>query len=133
MVSCAHRTPASAPVAASQPSSAPFSEFKPISLLPRYEGRIWTLCDPVDPDKGFCLSIAQARELYMRIGEDRAHFKRLAVAAIETQDKALALVDGIEARRMSAVYGGVFGSVGAVVLGVAIGIIFGHYAILKKP
>lgn len=98
-------------------------------MLPRYQGRLWTLCNPTYPDGGFCLSIEQAKEIRLRIAEDRAHWQRLAIDTVEQGEKSVALAQArqadAEGARAKAVAGAVLGSILALLVGGGLGVAFG--------
>ncbi len=100
-------------------------------MLHRYEGRLFTLCNPSEPRLGFCLSDAQVQEIRMRNKEDRTHYQRLAIDAIEGQDKALAREQAANAGRVKAVIGGVVGGIGALLIGIGSGIVVGVFGIKR--
>ncbi len=81
------------------------------------------MCNPLEPRFGYCLSELQVREVRMRLAEDRAFFRRVAVDANERSEKAEARSEGAEAARLGAVIGAIVGSASAVVLGILTGIL----------
>ncbi len=90
-------------------------------------GRLWTLCNVFEPEQGFCLSIAQGREIWLRYKEDQGHFKRLSIDAIAAQDRAIALMEGEATGRKQAILGGVLGGVAALLTGVGVGFLIDRF------
>lgn len=95
----------------------------------RYTGRLWTLCDLEHPELGFCLTHGQAREIWLRFGEDVGRLHRLAIDAVEAQDKALASASTEYEGKMRAILAGVLGGLAAFVAGGVAGILIGHFYI----
>lgn len=113
--------PASAP--ATLPSSAP--EVAPAG---RYEGKLWTLCNPVQPEGGFCLSLAQAREIRIRFYEELADREVEAIDADERAAKAEARERAAEAETTrSKIIGAALGTLFSLIA-VGAGIAIGHFA-----
>lgn len=94
----------------------------------RYSGDLWTLCDDDTPWKGFCLGIAQVREIRLRYTEDRAKLRLSLVEASEKLAKANARLDAESAQRGKDALVGALIGLGCVAVGLAIGIPIGVFA-----
>lgn len=100
-----------------------------MAYLPRYEGRLWTLCNEADPDKGFCLSLAQAKEIRIRFKQEIAHHKNGEIDAREKQEKAEARLEGEAAAKNKAILTGILAGVGALLLGTGLGVTIGVFGV----
>jgi hypothetical protein len=89
---------------------------------------LWTLCDDAAPWKGFCMSLAQVKEIRLRYTEDRARLRLSLVDASEKLAKANVRLEAAAAQRGKEALVATFIALGVLAVGVAVGIPIGILA-----